>query len=88
MSPKRVRIKSCYAISRLPSDTVYVGRGPGGKPTQWGNPFVVGRHGTREECVRTQEAYITDSLTKWPKPNVNCAETTWLASVSLVTLSR
>lgn len=30
----------------LPSNTVYVGR-----PSQWGNPFKVGEHGTREECI-------------------------------------
>lgn len=29
-----------------PPGAVYVGR-----PTQWGNPFVVGRDGTQGECV-------------------------------------
>lgn len=29
-----------------PKDAVYVGR-----PTQWGNPYVVGRDGTREQVV-------------------------------------
>lgn len=31
----------------VPKDAVYVGR-----PTVWGNPFVVGKDGTREEVVR------------------------------------
>lgn len=31
---------------RMPPNAVYVGRG-----TKWGNPFVVGRHGTAQECV-------------------------------------
>lgn len=30
----------------MPENTVYVGRG-----SKWGNPFVVGEHGTAEECV-------------------------------------
>lgn len=29
-----------------PPTAVYVGR-----PTRWGNPFVVGRDGTQQECV-------------------------------------
>ncbi len=31
---------------RMPADAVYVGR-----PTRWGNPFVIGRDGTAERCV-------------------------------------
>lgn len=31
----------------LPADTVYVGR-----PTKWGNPFVIGRDGTRAEVIQ------------------------------------
>lgn len=31
---------------RMPPNTVNVAR-----PSKWGNPFVVGRDGTREECV-------------------------------------
>lgn len=30
-----------------PDDAVYVGR-----PTKWGNPYIVGKDGTQEECVR------------------------------------
>lgn len=32
---------------RMPANTVKVDR-----TTKWGNPFIVGKHGTREECVR------------------------------------
>lgn len=35
---------------KMPPNTVYVGR-----PSRWGNPFVVGKHGTAKECV---EKYI------------------------------
>lgn len=32
---------------------VYIGR-----PSKWGNPFVIGKDGTREEVVAKYEAYI------------------------------
>lgn len=31
----------------IPEDAVYVGR-----PTRWGNPFIIGRDGSREDVVR------------------------------------
>lgn len=30
----------------MPDNTIYVGRG-----SKWGNPFIVGEHGTRSYCV-------------------------------------
>lgn len=36
-----------------PVDAVYIGR-----PTKWGNPYVVGKDGTREECVLMYEAWL------------------------------
>ena len=30
----------------MPGNAIYVGR-----PTRWGNPFVIGRDGTAERCV-------------------------------------
>lgn len=43
--PERIRLSRAKGW-RMPSDTVKVDRtGP------WGNPFVVGRDGTRAECV-------------------------------------
>lgn len=30
----------------IPTGAIYVGR-----PTKWGNPFIVDRDGTREECI-------------------------------------
>jgi hypothetical protein len=32
---------------RMPENAVYVGR-----PTRYGNPFIVGRDGTRAECMK------------------------------------
>jgi len=36
-----------------PSDAVYVGR-----PSVWGNPFVIGKNGTREEVVKLYKETI------------------------------
>ena len=33
-------------VSGVPKGAVYVGR-----PSKWGNPFVIGKHGTRDEVV-------------------------------------
>jgi hypothetical protein len=30
----------------MPADAVYIGR-----PSKWGNPFVIGRDGTREQVI-------------------------------------
>lgn len=35
---------------------VYIGRG-----SIWGNPFVIGKHGTRAEVIEQYEAYLLDS---------------------------
>ena len=43
----------------LKSTGVYVGR-----PTKWGNPFVIGVHGTREEVVALYREYILNSRLK------------------------
>jgi hypothetical protein len=42
---ERVRLSRAKGW-RLPPDTVVVSR-----PGKWGNPFIVGTHGTRQECV-------------------------------------
>ena len=34
---------------------VYIGR-----PSKWGNPFIIGKDGTREEVIDKYEAYIMD----------------------------
>lgn len=45
MKPKRVRLSRAKGW-KMPDNTVKVDR-----TTKWGNPFVVGQHGTRAECV-------------------------------------
>jgi hypothetical protein len=39
--------------STAPADAVYIGR-----PTKWGNPFVIGPDGTRQEVVQKYKDYI------------------------------
>lgn len=43
--PERVQLRRRKGWT-LPPNTVVVSR-----PGKWGNPFVVGTHGTRQECV-------------------------------------
>jgi hypothetical protein len=38
---------------RAAADRVYVGR-----PSKWGNPFVIGRDGTRDEVIAKYRAWI------------------------------
>jgi hypothetical protein len=39
----------------IPPGAVYVGR-----PTKWGNPFVIGRDGNREQVVTLFGKYLND----------------------------
>ena len=53
---------------REPYD-VYIGRGrcpKTGRPSKWGNPFVIGRDGTREEVINKYRQYVlhNDELLK------------------------
>lgn len=41
------------ATEEPPEDAVYVGR-----PTKWGNPFVIGEHGTREEVIEKYQHWL------------------------------
>lgn len=44
MKPVRVQRRRARGWT-MPANTVYVGR-----PTKWGNPFIVGKDGTAQEC--------------------------------------
>ena len=41
------------ALKPPPEDYTYIGR-----PGKWGNPYVIGQHGSREECIAKYEKYI------------------------------
>jgi hypothetical protein len=47
MKPKRIQLSRAKGW-RMPENTVKVDR-----TTKWGNPFVVGKQGTRDRCVRS-----------------------------------
>ncbi len=40
----------------LPAGAVYIGR-----PSKWGNPFVIGKHGSRDQVVAQYERYLLAS---------------------------
>jgi hypothetical protein len=40
----------------VPPSAVYVGR-----PSKWGNPFVIGKDGTRAEVIAKYEEWLHDS---------------------------
>ena len=41
---------------------VYVGRNPQWMaPSKWGNPFVVGTHGVRGECIAMYEGWLREN---------------------------
>lgn len=48
---ERVAVIRRVRGKRLPEGAVYVGR-----PSMWGNPFVIGRDGTREEVIAKYRA--------------------------------
>jgi len=39
----------------IPKDAIYVGR-----PTKWGNPFEIGKAGTREEVVEKYRKFLVE----------------------------
>lgn len=39
-----------------PAEAVYVGR-----PSKWGNPFVIGRDGSREQAIELYRRYLYES---------------------------
>jgi hypothetical protein len=64
MIPTRIQRKRMKGARMLPG-TVYVGR-----PSRWGNPFLIGTHGyishTREEAVRMFRCYARERLADDP----------------------
>lgn len=43
--------------SGIPHDSVYIGRG-----SKWGNPFIMGKDGDRNEVCEKYEQYLWDAL--------------------------
>ena len=40
----------------IPSDAIYVGR-----PSKWGNPFAIGKDGTRAEVIEKYREWVTEA---------------------------
>lgn len=58
-----------YHVREAPTDAIYIGRG-----SPWGNPFVIGKHGTRDEvCDRYEREILpTLDLSKLKGKNLVC----------------
>jgi Domain of unknown function (DUF4326) len=54
--PKRIQLRRVKGW-RLPENAVSVAR-----PGPWGNPFVIGRDGTREECMALYAALLAGEV--------------------------
>lgn len=46
---------------RTPADAIYIGRG-----SPWGNPYVIGRHGTRAEVIELYRVNVLPTLDLTP----------------------
>lgn len=64
--------------SVYPQDAIYVGR-----PSKWGNPFSIGRDGTREEVIakyrQRVEAFDNTLRKEWLSPLVGKDLLCWCA---------
>ena len=63
-APRRIQRKRTKGW-RMPPNTVYVGRG-----SRWGNPFVVGKDGSAEECIRKFADYLLPYRHHGPNSNL------------------
>lgn len=50
-----------YKIGSAPADAVYIGRG-----SNWGNPYVIGKDGNRNEVIARFRAYAERRLAENP----------------------
>lgn len=64
--PERIQLSRARGW-KMPANTVKVGR-----TTKWGNPFVVGRHGGQDRCVKHFTMLMAGAicLSDGPKPAV------------------
>lgn len=52
---ENIATKVVNKYHKVPHD-VYIGRG-----SIWGNPYVIGQDGTREECIAKYEVYLLEN---------------------------
>lgn len=56
LAQPKSRVLNAKEVGKHPPNSVYVGR-----PCKWGNPFTIGKDGTREEVVAKYREYILGS---------------------------
>jgi hypothetical protein len=56
LAEPKCRVLNAKEVGKHPPNSVYVGR-----PSKWGNPFAIGKDGTREEVVAKYREYILGS---------------------------
>lgn len=62
MTPQRITLSRAKGW-RMPENTVKVDRS-----TKWGNPFIVGQHGTSDACVTRFRDLLTGLISMFPVP--------------------
>lgn len=67
----------------MPEEAIYVGR-----PTRFGNPFQVGRDGTRERCVELFRRWLSSDLTGCLECDKHQVNVVWLEGVRPLVLAR
>jgi len=50
-----IEVLNAAKVGKKVSGALYVGR-----PSKWGNPFIVGRDGTRAEVIARYRAFVCD----------------------------
>ena len=68
MKPKRIQLSRAKGW-RMPPDTVKIDRA-----TKWGNPFVIGKDGTRAECIEKYRRFVV-AKAKTTRPDVLASRT-------------
>ena len=77
--PRRIQRKRTRDW-RMPANTVYVGR-----PSRWGNPYIVGKHAaTAEACVALFIERYEHNADYRARVRGSSLARTWLAGVRLV----
>lgn len=51
-----MRVHNKYR-NTAPANATYIGRG-----SKWGNPYVIGKHGTREEVIEKYKSDLEESM--------------------------
>lgn len=53
---EKTKVVNCKLFHGPYDNYVFIGR-----PSKWGNPFLIGEHGNREEVVKKYEDYILNN---------------------------